>query len=190
MLVLLLSVALSACQDDSAEPSAVDDQGAFVATTSTRPVATTTRSGASTTAKPADGIEGLPVEPETLVVGDCFNRYSGLQNYQTIEIITKRPCEQPHDAEVFFKSDFAGSVSVNTYPGKEQLTNDSIRVCYANFEKFVGKPYETSNYQLGYFVPPQERWEATTARSRAVTCYVINYVKGTKLTGTVRDSRT
>ena len=170
-----------------APTTAVDDQAAFAATTSTR--ATTTRSGASTTAKTADGIEGIPVDPETLVVGDCFNRYSGLQNYQTIEIVTRRACEQPHDAEVFFKSDFVGSVTVNTYPGKEKLTNDSIRVCYANFEAFVGKPYETSSYQLGYFVPPQELWEATTGRSRAVTCYVTNYAKGTKLTGTVRDSR-
>ena len=189
MLVLLLFVVLTACQREAAAPPPeVDDQGAIVATTSTRPT-TTARSGASTTAKAVDGIEGLPVDPGTLVVGDCFNRYSGLQNYETIEIVTKRTCEQPHDAEVFFKSDFAGSVTVNTYPGKEKLTNDSIRVCYANFEAFVGKAYETSSYQLGYFVPPLERWEATTGRSRAVTCYVTSYVKGTKLTGTVRDSR-
>lgn len=187
LLILLLSVALTACQSDNAAPSEVDDQAAFVATTSTRAVATT-RSGASTTLKAADGIEGLPVEPETLVVGDCFNRYSGLQNYQAIEIITKRGCEQPHDAEVFYKNDFAGSVTVNTYPGKEKLTDDSIRVCYANFESFVGKAYETSSYQLGYFVPPQERWEATTGRSRALTCYVTSYVKGTKIVGTVRSS--
>jgi hypothetical protein len=161
-----------------------------VATTSTRPAPTTTRSGAAAaTVKAADGIEGLPVEPETLVVGDCFNRYSGLQNYQTIEIITKRPCDQTHDAEVFHKADFAGSESVDIYPGKEKLTNDSIGVCYAHFETFVGKPYETSSYQLGYFVPAQDQWESTTARSRAVTCYVTAYAKGTKLTGTVRDSR-
>jgi hypothetical protein len=188
LLVVLLCVALAACQREDAAPPAVDDQGAFVATTSTRSN-TTSRSGASTTAKTADGIEGFPVDPAALVVGDCFNRYSGLQNYQTIEIVTRRPCEQPHDAEVFYKNDFAGSVTVNTYPGKEKLTNDSIRVCYANFEAFVGKAYETSSYQLGYFVPPLELWEATTGRSRAVTCYVTNYAKGTKLTGTVRNSR-
>jgi hypothetical protein len=52
----------------------------------------------------------------------------------------------------------------------------------------VGRAYETSSYQLGYFVPQQDRWESTEARYRAVTCYVTAYVKGTKLTGTVRDS--
>lgn len=139
--------------------------------------------------KSAEGIEGLPVDPDTLVVGDCFNRYAGLQNYQTIEIVTKRPCQQPHDAEVFYKNDFAGSVTVNTYPGKEKLTTDSIRVCYENFQAFVGKPYEVSAYQLGYFVPQQDRWESTAARFRALICYVTPYAKDTKLTGTVRDSR-
>jgi hypothetical protein len=190
--ILVLSVALAACQrgeTPSSEPSEVDSQAAFVATTSTRPVVTTTRSGTAATVKAADGIEGLPIEPETLVVGDCFNRYSGLQNYETIEIVTKRPCDQSHDAEVFYKADFAGSVTVNTYPGKEKLTEDSIRVCYANFQGFVGRPYETSTYQLGYLVPQQEQWERTAARSRAVTCYVTAYVKGTKLMGTVRDSK-
>jgi hypothetical protein len=190
LLILGLSVALTACQRGdaaSSEPSEIDGQAAFVATTSTRP-ASTTRTGATATVKAADGIEGLPVEPETLAVGDCFNRYAGLQNYQTIEIITKRACDQAHDAEVFYKSDFPGSATVNTYPGKEKLTNDSIQVCYANFESFVGKPYETSSYQLGYFVPPRESWESTTARSRAVTCFVTAYVKGTKITGTVRHS--
>jgi hypothetical protein len=190
--IFVLSVALIGCQrgeTPSSEPSEVDGQAAFVASTSTRSSPTTTRAGAAATVKAAGGIEGLPVEPRTLVVGDCFNRYSGLQNYETIEIITKRPCEQSHDAEVFYKAEFAGSATLDTYPGKEKLTNDSIRVCYANFEGFVGRSYETSTYQLGYFVPPQEQWESITARSRAVTCYVTAYVKGTKLMGTVRDSQ-
>jgi hypothetical protein len=190
-LVLVLFVALTACQRreaPSSEPAEVDGQAAFVATTSTRPGASTTRAGAAATVKAADGIEGLPIEPETLVVGDCFNRYSGLQNYQTVEIVTKRPCDQSHDAEVFFKADYAGAAAVDTYPGKEKLTDDAIRVCYANFKGFVGLAYETSTYQLGYFVPQQEQWERATARSRAVTCYVTAYVKGTKLMGTVRDS--
>jgi len=152
-------------------------------------VATTRSNATVTTTKSSDGIEGLPVDPDTLVVGDCFNRYAGLQNYQTIEIVTKRLCQQPHDAEVFFKSDYPGLITVNTYPGKERLTTESIKVCYDNFQGFVGKAYETSSYQLGYFVPQQDRWESSAARYRAVTCYVTAYTKGTKLTGTVRDSR-
>jgi Septum formation len=151
-------------------------------------VTTTKSNAAATTPKAAEGIEGLPVDPNSLVVGDCFNRYAGLQNYQTIEITTKRPCDQGHDAEVFYKSDYAGSVTVNTYPGKEKLTTDSIQVCYDNFSGFVGKPYETSKYQLGYFVPSQDLWESTSSRYRAVTCYVTPYTKGTKLVGSVRDS--
>jgi hypothetical protein len=153
------------------------------------PVATPRPARTATPTRSTPGIEGLPVDPDTLVVGDCFNRYAGLQNYQSIEIVTKRPCAQPHDGEIFFKSDFEGSVTANTYPGKEKLTTDSIRVCYQNFPAFVGKPYETSTYQLGYFLPQQERWESTTGRYRALTCYVTAYAKGTKLTGTVRDSR-
>jgi hypothetical protein len=188
----VLTVVLCACQrgdTPTTEPSEVDSQAAFVATTSTRPAPTSSRAGTAATVKAADGIEGLPVEAATLVVGDCFNRYSGLQNYETIEILTKRPCDQSHDAEVFFKADYAGAATMNTYPGKEKLTEDSIRLCYANFQGFVGRPYETSSYQLGYFVPQQDQWESTTARSRALTCYVTAYAKGTKLMGTVRDSR-
>ena len=188
--ILALVVLAAACQRGSADPAPIEGDAALTATSVSAPPAapTTSAKATGTTAKATAGIEGLPVDPETLVVGDCFNRYAGLQNYQTIEIVTKRPCPQPHDAEVFYKSDYAGSVTVNTYPGKEKLTTDSIRVCYANFEAFVGKAYETSNYQLGYFVPPQERWESTTARYRAVTCYVTAYARGTKLTGTVRAS--
>ena len=190
--ILALLLVATACQRGSATPTPVTGDQATVASTrtTTRSNAPTSRSNSSaTTAKTAAGIEGLPVDQNTLVVGDCFNRYDGLQNYQPIEIVTKRPCEQTHDAEVFYKGDYAGSVTVNTYPGKEKLTTDSIHVCYDNFQDFVGKAYETSTYQLGYFVPQQDRWESTTARSRAVTCYVTAYAKGTKLTGSVRGSQ-
>ena len=189
--ILALLLVATACQRDSAAPTPTGDQTTVASTAvTTRSKAPTTRSNSSaTTAKTGAGIEGLPVEPNTLIVGDCFNRYDGLQNYQPIEIVTKRPCEQTHDAEVFYKGDYAGSVTVNTYPGKEKLTTDSIHVCYDNFKDFVGKAYETSSYQLGYLVPQQDGWESATARYRAVTCYVTAYAKGTKLTGTVRDSR-
>lgn len=187
----LIVVVAAACQRDGASPAAVDDQSTPTpSSVTTRSKGVTTRSNASaSTVKSSEGIEGLPVDPDTLVVGDCFNRYAGLQNYQAIEIVTKRLCEQPHDAEVFYKNDFPGSVTVNTYPGKEKLTTDSIRVCYENFAGFVGKAYEISTYQLGYFVPQRDRWESPAARYRAVTCYVTPYAKGTKLTGSVRDSR-
>lgn len=191
ILALVVVVLAAACQGDDATPAAVDDQSTQASSSaSTRSNAATTRSNATgSTVKSSEGIEGLPVDPDTLVVGDCFNRYAGLQNYQTIEIVTKRLCQQPHDAEVFYKNDFPGSVTVNTYPGKEKLTTDSIRVCYENFAGFVGKAYEISTYQLGYFVPQQDRWENTATHYRAVTCYVTPYAKGTKLTGSVRDSR-
>jgi hypothetical protein len=190
MRILVLVVVAAACQRDSATPAAVDDLTVGATTSLATTGAQAAQSNATgTTGKAAARIEGLPVEPGALIVGDCFNRYAGLQNYQPIEIITKRPCEQTHDAEVFYKNEFAGSVAVNTYPGKEKLTTDSIQVCYDNFSAFVGRPYETSNYQLGYFVPPQDRWESTTARDRSVICYVTAYTTGTKLTGTVRDSR-
>ena len=191
ILALVVVVVAAACQRDGAAPAAVDDQTTQASTSvTTQSTGTTTRSNATaSTVKASQGIEGLPVDPDTLVVGDCFNRYAGLQNYQTIEIVTKRSCQQPHDAEVFYKNDFPGSVTVNTYPGKEKLTTDSIRVCYENFAGFVGKAYEISTYQLGYFVPQLDRWESTATHYRAVTCYVTSYVKGTKLTGTVRDSR-
>jgi hypothetical protein len=191
ILALVVVVLAAACQGDGATPASIDDQSTQASSSvSTGSNAATTRSNATgSTVKSSGGIEGLPVDPDTLVVGDCFNRYAGLQNYQAIEIVTKRLCQQPHDAEVFYKNDFPGSVTVNTYPGKEKLTIDSIRVCYENFAGFVGKAYEVSAYQLGYFVPQQDRWENTATHYRAVTCYVTPYAKGTKLTGSVRDSR-
>jgi len=191
ILALVVVVVAAACQRDGASPAAVDDQSTPTpSSVTTRSTGATTRSNATaSTVKSSEGIEGLPVDPDTLVVGDCFNRYAGLQNYQTIEIVTKRLCAQPHDAEVFYKNDFPGSATVNTYPGKEKLTTDSIRVCYENFAGFVGKAYEISTYQLGYFVPQLDRWENAASHYRAVTCYVTPYAKGIKLTGSVRDSR-
>ena len=108
--ILALVVVAAACQRDNATPALVDGQASVDSTAvTTSPNAPTTRSDSTaTTTRSSDGIEGLPVDPDTLVVGDCFNRYAGLQNYQTIEIVTKRLCQQPHDAEVFFKSDYPG----------------------------------------------------------------------------------
>ena len=189
MRILVLVVVAAACQRDSATPAAVDDL--TVATTS---VATTgaqaAQSNASgTTGKAAARIEGLPVEPGALIVGDCFNRYAGLQNYQPIEIITKRPCDQTHDAEVFYKNEFAGSVTVNAYPGKEKLTTDSIQVCYDNSAPSWAGPYETSNSSARLLrCRPRIVGERDGARSLRHLLRHRVY-KGTKLTGTVRDSR-
>ncbi len=48
----------------------------------------------------------------------------------------------------------------------------ALRVCYEQFEAFVGEIYELSVYEIGVFTPNRTNFEHEVARYRGVHCWL------------------
>ena len=131
------------------------------------------------------GIEGEVIERSLLNAFDCFNRYSYLKDFRRVEVTTKRPCDQSHDAEIFLKENVADSVPAFD---TDKLTAIAHTRCYEQFEVFVGKPFETSTYRMEFDLPTPEEWNRSAA-GRVVTCFLTGATNLTKLVGSAKQSR-
>ncbi|MET4583701.1 hypothetical protein ABIE21_003227 [Conyzicola nivalis] len=100
----------------------------------------------------------------TVALGDCFNNDAAAIDNEEISDLPAVPCAEPHDNEVFLLFDLAG----DEFPvDVDQLADDG---CFAQFETFVGMPYETS--VLDYF-PIQPTVETWAEGDREVICSVF-----------------
>ena len=168
-LVVAAAFGLAACQADLSPGEAAP---------------TTAPAGALASGTTRPTIEGEPTDSAALNAGDCFNRYSYLKDYKTIEVTTKRPCDQSHDAEVFFK---VSAASATAQFDNAALTAFATTSCYEQFEPFVGKPFETSQYKLNFLLPTDGQWDRGL---RSISCFVTGPTKSAKLTGSARGTRT
>jgi hypothetical protein len=121
---------------------------------------------------------GDPVNRYQLVVGHCFNRY------ESIDVITRVPCDGPHDAEVFHYETHPAPFG-EPYPNDREMQKYALGVCYAQFESFAGVLYEISRLDIGVITPTQENFEDAKARYRGITCYVSDQ-EGEPLVGSMR----
>ncbi len=130
--------------------------------------------------------EGTPVGAlYTLATGDCFNTY---QNYPdasgaSVDLTTRVPCDQPHDAEVFVELTHPAAAGV-PYPGRGELARWGTAECYARFHDFVGVDYELSALEIGVVVPEEPNWLAGPYRT--AECYL--WSRSGKLTGPMQGS--
>ncbi|HEX7443468.1 MAG TPA: septum formation family protein, partial [Acidimicrobiales bacterium] len=77
-------------------------------------------------------------------VGDCFD----VRPVDNAAPITLRlDCSLPHQSEVFAVFDYTDT---KEYPGGQILEAQAKARCPASWEAYVGKPYETSSYELAY----------------------------------------
>jgi hypothetical protein len=114
------------------------------------------------------------------VVGDCFDLRQ-LDPKKPDTVVLKLDCNLPHDNEVFGVFD----VAEKDFPGQEILDSEGKMQCPKQFKPYVGMPYETSVYAMGYYTPTAADWGQGI---RHVTgCYVSD-PKGNKLTGSVKGS--
>ena len=60
------------------------------------------------------------------------------------------------------------------YPGDDAVRGFALRVCYEQFESFVGESYELSVYEIGVFTPNRTNFEHDVARYRGVHCWLYN----------------
>ena len=70
------------------------------------------------------------------------------------------------------------------YPGETTMREFARRNCTDGFEAYVGRPYETSELEVGYYLPSSSEWESG---ARRIGCYLYD-VGGDKLVGSVQGS--
>ena len=99
---------------------------------------------------PPDG----EVDAFALKVGDCLN------DAQISEEITSVPfvdCSEPHDSEVFARTDTTGDV----FPGNDALETELANFCRGEvFTQFMGIAYADSMYDTSGYYPSTSSWES------------------------------
>jgi hypothetical protein len=135
-----------------------------------------------------DGVEGdegnVTAEPAgvpvfELQVGDCLDEPAGSE----FEFVDVLPCDQRHDMEIFHRFDIPLDQATDL-PSEDVLV-EHIDGCLPPFERFVGVPFETSELDVMGFWPAADSW---AEGNREMLCGIVT-MDGTKLEGTVRDSR-
>lgn len=145
----------------------------------------------------SDGPTGLePIDPldiageiineYSLVDGDCFNRFEGLQAGRRLAITARVDCAEPHWAEVYHTFDLDAPHPA-VFPGDDAVRGFALRVCYEQFDAFVGEVYELSVYEIGVFTPNRTNFEHEVARYRGVHCWLYDADDET-MSGTARGT--
>jgi hypothetical protein len=111
----------------------------------------------------------------SLEVGDCLNGLDWTQ--ETVSSGLGVPCSEQHNYEVFYETFYEGMTL-------SEIQRASSEACEANFESYVGSPYEASSLYFTALTPTQESYEAG---DREVTCLLHNEAE-TLVTGTWRNS--
>jgi len=177
-LLVVLALVLAACGSDA--PAATDDDSSDTIPPPPGVDTVTTPEG------PPDWI-GDAVNPFDVHMGECINRYSWTENDTRVDLTTVVPCEGEHDREAFFETDFPAEAGA-PYPGRDPIEEFARTTCYGSFQSFVGTPYEVSDLEIAFSIPPEENFTDPAARYRGVVCYLF-HPDGEPLVGTARGTR-
>ena len=131
-------------------------------------------------------VPGEIISEYSLREGDCFNRFEGLQTGRRLAITARTGCDDPHWGEVYHTFDLDAPHPA-IYPGDEAVRGFALRVCYEQFEAFVGEVYELSVYDVGVFTPNRTNFEHEVARYRGVHCWLYD-PDDESLSGTARGT--
>ena len=109
-----------------------------------------------------DYITGAAID---LQVGDCFDApsYEGV-----VDEVPHHPCNEEHDAEVFFVADYPAQ---DTFPGEEAFDVYTEANCVPTFAAYTGLDfYATEDYYIGVFYPTYDGW---ADGDHEITCYLV-----------------
>lgn len=134
--------------------------------------------GSGTTGGGPDTSGGVPdTSAFDLEVGDCFAFGLGdATGSGDVEDVDLQSCDDEHDNETYLVFDATES----SWPGKEALWDDADKGCYAEFESFVGIPWDDSVADFGYLTPTEQSW---SEGDREVLCYA--FIDGDTSPGTL-----
>jgi hypothetical protein len=113
-------------------------------------------------------VTGVP-EGETdvfaLTIGDCLNDLSAPDEVTSVPIVE---CSEPHDSEVFARTDTTGS----EFPGNDVLFSELDAFCQGEeFTRFVGIPYADSIYGTSGYIPTEGSWDTG---DRELLCTIVD----------------
>ena len=143
--------------------------------------APTTTAAPTTTTTEAPLSAGRQISFYVPAVGDCFDQRTVGTPPSTSMITLLLPCRLPHQSEVFAALDYPGP----TFPGTSLLEQYAKRRCVLRFAAYVGRPYETSRYDIAYDLPDQKGWD--NGIRHVIGCLVAS-PDTDRLAGTVRGS--
>ena len=171
----LVAAGLLVLAGGTAAAVAVAHSAAELASASTSP-----GDGSGTTQSAPGTSGGVPdTSAFDLEVGDCFAFGLGdATGSGDIEDVDLQSCDDEHDNETYLVFDATES----SWPGKEALWDDADKGCYAEFESFVGIPWDDSVADFGYLTPTEQSW---SEGDREVLCYA--FIDGDTSPGTLED---
>ncbi|GIF76937.1 septum formation family protein [Asanoa siamensis] len=117
---------------------------------------------------------GAEVSAAKLTVGHCVD---GLKESDDLAGLPVRPCEEPHEGEVFA----IFSLPPGPYPGDEALGSQAQSECLARFETYAPSSVADDKVELFYLHPSRLSW---TSGDRGVTCVATDPT--TKRTGSLK----
>lgn len=111
----------------------------------------------------------------SIVVGDCLDDADVPAEVTAIPILG---CAEPHDSEVFARTEAAG----DEFPGAEVLEAELTDFCRGEaFADFIGMPFAQSMYGTKGYYPTAASWGSG---DRELLCTVVD-PGGAKLTGSL-----
>ena len=88
-------------------------------------------------------------------------------------------CAQEHEAEVYYSQDS------DRAEFSDDLVSEAEQVCYDEFTRFVGLPYDESRLYIFHMYPTEATWGAG---DRQISCLIAGE-EGEMFTGSLEDSR-
>ncbi|WP_182112802.1 MULTISPECIES: septum formation family protein [unclassified Actinotalea] len=104
-----------------------------------------------------------------LQVGDCMN--SG-ELAEEVESVPTVPCSEPHDSEIFASTELEDG----DYPGDDAIFDLADEFCLAEFETFIGVPYDESEIYYQPLAPSEMGWNELD--DREVLCIALDETEG------------
>jgi hypothetical protein len=89
---------------------------------------------------------------QDLAIGDCFT----VGEAEEINDVPVVDCTQEHDSELFARVTITGFGG--TYPSDDAVFEWLFDECLDEFPRYVGEPYESSNYWIDMFIPTEASW--------------------------------
>ena len=111
-----------------------------------------------------------------LKVGNCLADFQDATELATVEASS---CAEPHSDEIFASP----SIPDGDFPGMEAVEATAQNLCIAEFDEFVGIPYEDSVLDVGFLTPTEQSWNDG---DRNVLCTI--YDPAEEISGSLRGA--
>jgi hypothetical protein len=109
---------------------------------------------------------GQPVNPFSMVAGDCFDNPAGATS---VTSVVQTSCTAPHNAEIFATFDVSGSIL--DYPGNAKLSSIATTGCNARAKAALNSAKITSSMTIRLLFPLESSW---ISGQRTISCMIYS----------------